>query len=122
MKNILVVEDDIDLAEMVKMRLSHSNYKISLAVDGKEALNKISQERFDLIILDIMLPEMNGYEVCKKLKANVKYKDIPVLMFTAKGEKGSQDEAFRSGADAYIVKPYEPNVLLYKIKSLLAKE
>ena len=118
-KHILVVEDETELAELVRERLEHNNYRISVAENGEKAIDMIGRETFDLIILDIILPVVDGYEVCRRIKLHPTHAGVPVLMFTAKGEEASQDKAFAAGADAYIVKPYEADILLYKIKHLL---
>lgn len=121
-KKILLVEDEADLVELVKNRLHTNNYEVTIAQDGQEALDIIEKDNFDLIILDIMLPKINGFEVCKSLKENPAHKNIPVIMFTARADQESQDKSFDLGADAYIIKPFEPTVLLYKIKNLLEKK
>jgi len=120
-KRILVVEDEAELCEMVKDWLERNNYNISVAADGEKALNKVYEENIDLIILDITLPGIDGYEVMQTLKSNPRYSGIPVLMFTADGSGVSQDKAFEAGANDYLVKPYEADILLYKVKTLLER-
>ena len=120
-KHILIVEDEADLRELVRQRLEWSNYVVSAAADGEEGLKKIYEENIDLIILDIMLPGVDGYEVMRTLKRNPRYSRIPILAFTAKGSKDSQEKILEAGADDYLVKPYEGNILLYKVKTLLER-
>lgn len=118
-KKILIVDDESQLVDMVKMRLEASDYEVITAYDGKEGLDKARGERPDLIILDLMLPKMNGYEVCQLLKFDQKYKDIPIILFTARTQEGDKKTGFEVGADAYITKPFESQVLLGKIRELL---
>ncbi len=120
-KHILLVEDEDALRKMVKYRLEGYNYSVSAAATGEEGLNKVYEGKVDLIILDIMLPGLDGYEVCRRLKSNLRYSEIPILMFTAKGSGDSQEKAFEAGADDYLVKPYEGDILLYKVKTLLER-
>ena len=120
-KHILVVEDEAALREMVKRRLEWNNYDVSATASGEDGLKKVYEGNVDLIILDIILPRTDGYEVCRALKSNPCYSGIPVLMFTAKGSGASQEKAFEAGADGYLVKPYEADILLYKVKTLLER-
>jgi len=120
-KHILVVEDEAALRKMVKRRLEGNNYDVSAVASGEDGLNKIYEGNIDLIILDIMLPGADGYEVARTLKSNPRYSGIPILMFTAKGSGDSQEKAFEAGADDYLVKPYEGDILLYKVKTLLER-
>jgi len=118
-KRILVVDDEAQLLEMVKMRLEANGYEVITADDGQEGFEKAKNERPDLIILDLMLPKMDGYKVCRLLKFDEKYKAIPIIMFTAKGEESAKQIGEEVGANAYITKPFEPQALLEKIKELL---
>ncbi|MCK4948178.1 MAG: response regulator [Candidatus Aureabacteria bacterium] len=119
MKKILFVDDEPQLVEMVKIRLEANNYEVILASDGEQALEKARGEKPDLIILDIMLPKMDGYKVCRMLKFDDKYSSIPVIMLTARSQKSEKSMGEEVGADAYIIKPFEPQMLLGKIKELL---
>ncbi len=121
-KKILLVDDEEDLVAMVKMRLEASGYEVVTAYDGQEALDKARDINPDLIILDIMLPKMDGYKVCRMLKFDEKYKKIPIIMFTARVQESDRLTGQQVGADAYITKPFEPAALLDKIQELLAKE
>ncbi len=120
-KRLLLVEDEMDLAEMVKMRLEDNSYDVLTAYDGQEALDKARKEKPDLIILDLMLPKIDGYKVCRMLKFDEKYKAIPIIMFTARAQEADKKLAEEVGADAYITKPFEPQALLDKIKELLMR-
>src|SRR3989338_4794951 len=121
-KIILLVDDEVQLVEVVKMRLEANNYEVILAYDGQEALDKARKAKPDLIILDLMLPKMDGYKVCRMLKFDEKYKNIPIIMFTARAQDSDEKLGYEVGADAYIVKPFEPEMLLDKIAELLSKE
>lgn len=118
-KRILVVDDEPQLVEVVKMRLEANGYQIITAYDGQEALEKARKERPDLIILDLMLPKVDGYKVCRMLKFDEKYKNIPVILFSARAQDSDQKLGLEVGADAYIIKPFEPVALLAKIKELI---
>lgn len=118
-KKILVVEDETDLVEMIKMRLEANDYEVIAAYDGQEALDKARKEKPDLIILDLMLPKMDGYKVCRLLKFDEKYKKIPIILFTARAQESDKKIGEEVGADAYITKPFEPQTFLSKIKELL---
>lgn len=120
-KRILVVEDETQLVDLMKMRLEANNYEVITAYDGQEALEKTRREKPDLIILDLMLPKMDGYKVCGLLKKDTRYAKIPIVMFTARAQEGDIKLGEELGADAYITKPFEPQVLLSKIKELLEK-
>ena len=118
-KRILVVDDEKDMVYAVKLQLEANAYDVLTAQDGQEALDKAHREKPDLIILDVMLPKVDGYKVCRMLKFDKKYKKIPILMFTARVTKNDEKIGFEVGADAYITKPFEPPMLLAKIKELL---
>jgi DNA-binding response OmpR family regulator len=118
-KRILVVEDEKDLVEILSVRLEASGYKVIAAYDGQEGLDKAKKEKPDLIILDLMLPKVDGYKVCRLLKFDEKYKKIPIIMFTARAQESDRKLGEEVGADGYITKPFEPKALLDKIAELL---
>lgn len=118
-KKILLVDDEVDLVETVKYRLEKSGYEVIPAYDGQEALDKARREKPDLIILDLMLPKIDGYKICRMLKFDTKYKHIPIILFTARAQESDEKLGYETGADFYIKKPYEPQILLSKIKELL---
>ena len=118
-KKILVVDDEPDIVNMLKMRLEASGYEVIIAGDGNTAYNKAKSDSPDLIILDLMLPNMDGYQVCGLLKKDTRYAKIPIIIFTARAQKSDQDLGLEVGANAYITKPFEAKELLEKIKSLL---
>lgn len=121
-KRILVVDDEQDIVELVGMRLSSHDFEVLTANDGQEGLNIARREKPDLVILDIMLPKIDGYKVCRMLKFDEKYKTIPILMFTARAQHTDEKMAMDCGADAYMTKPYDPEKLLAKIKELIGNK
>lgn len=118
-KKILVVEDETDIAEGIKARLALDNYDVVFAVDGKMAVEKARSEKPDLIILDVMIPLINGYDVCKILKDSKETKGIPILILTALPHVEDAEKAFSAGADDFLNKPYSNDRLMQKIAKLL---
>jgi DNA-binding response OmpR family regulator len=118
-KRILVIEDEEAMVDLVKMRLEANGYEVITAYDGQEGLDKARKLEPDLIILDLMLPKMDGYKVCGLLKADTRYSKTPVIMFTAKVQEDDVKLGKEVGADAYITKPFEPQTLLGEIEALL---
>lgn len=118
-KKILVVDDERDLIETVTFRLQAFGYEVISAYDGQEGLDKARKEKPDLIILDLMLPKMDGYKTCRLLKSDGRYNKIPIILFTARAQESDKKMGVEVGADAYITKPFEPQVLLEKIEELL---
>ena len=119
MSKILVIDDETQLIEMVQMRLEAAGYEVITASDGQEGLDKAKSVEPDLILCDVMMPKMDGYKVCGLLKNDSRYSKIPLILFTARAQQDDQDVGDEVGADAYITKPFEPPVLLAKIKELL---
>jgi len=118
-KKILVVDDEQDMLFAVRLQLEAHSYEVITASDGQEGLTKAREEFPDLIILDLMLPKLDGYRVCRMLKFDEKYKKIPIIMFTACNQEEDQKLGFEVGADDYQMKPFEPKILLEKISNLL---
>ena len=119
-KTILVIEDDVDINEMIKMRLQDDGYDVISAFDGHEGMEKLKIHNPDLIILDIILPKINGFELCKKIKGNDSWNPIPIILMTA--TSGLENVAKKENdvpADACIAKPFEYDELLKTIKYLL---
>lgn len=120
-ESILVVEDDKDIAELIAYNLKSAGFQVSIALDGKSSLRLIKEKSPDLIILDLMLPDMDGIDVCKYLRSNEPSKNIPVVMVTAKEEEIDRVLGFELGADDYIVKPFSPRELVLRIKAILRR-
>ncbi len=118
-KKILLVDDEQDMIYAVKMQLEASHFAVLTARDGQEGLDKARKEKPDLIILDLMLPKIDGYKVCRMLKFDEKYKDIPVIIYTARAQEADEKLGYEVGADAYMKKPFDPKKLLAKIRELL---
>ena len=117
---ILLVDDEPDLLQVVSKRLKAAGYEVVTALDGQLALEQIHQARPDLIILDLMLPKIDGYKVCRLLKFDQRYKEIPILIFTARAQATDIQLAMECGADAYLTKPFEAQALLGKLQELLS--
>jgi DNA-binding response OmpR family regulator len=118
---ILVVEDEPDMLKAIQLRLESIGFRVETALDGLEGLRKAREIRPNLIILDLMLPKMDGYRVCRMLKFDDKYRDIPIIMLTAKSTEQDKALGFDVGADSYITKPFRSKDLLEDIKNLLTK-
>ena len=116
---ILLVDDEPDLVQMVSVRLAASGYDVVPAYDGQQALDQVKQVKPDLIILDLMLPKLDGYKVCRLLKFDERTQSIPILIFTARAQVEDVTLATECGADAYLTKPFEAKALLGKIQDLL---
>jgi len=119
MSTVLVVEDSVTQREMITDLLKGSGLNVTIATDGVEALEHIQGHRPDLVVLDIVMPRMNGYEVCRRLKADPKTQDVPVVMCSSKGEEFDRYWGMKQGADAYIAKPFQPTELVGTVKQLL---
>ncbi len=119
-KKVLIVDDEPHIVELVRVCLEDTDYEIVEAYDGQEALDVAQREKPDLILLDIMLPKMDGYEVCRKLKSSDDTKDIPVVMLTAKGQEVDKVKGFQAGADSYMTKPFSPLRLLTELEEKLS--
>ena len=120
-QNILVVDDEEDLLELVQYNLSREGYLVSGVTTGEEAITRAQQELPDLMILDLMLPSVDGLEVCRQLKADERTQDMPILMLTAKTEEADVVTGLELGADDYMTKPFSPRVLLARVKAVLRR-
>ena len=115
---VLVVDDDHNIAELIRLYLEKEMYEVRIAYDGKKALNVFYEWTPDLVILDLMIPQMDGYEVCKQIR---KTGSIPIIMLTARGEVIDKVLGLELGADDYIVKPFDPKELLARVKAVLRR-
>jgi len=118
---ILVVDDEEDILELVRFHLERDGYTVALAATGEEALKKARHGRFDLIVLDLMLPGMDGFETAKLLKADPRTSSVAILMLTARGEDADIVAGLEIGADDYVSKPFSPRVLSARVKSVLRR-
>ena len=111
-KRILVVDDNAQLVDLLRIRLEHSGFEVLTAFDGREGLEKARNDTPDLIILDVMLPKMNGYKVCRLLKFDQKYKHIPIVMLSSRAKESDAAVGIQTGANEYVFKPYDQKKLI----------
>ncbi len=121
MTKALLVEDDHDICELVRIVLRSESFEVDIVHDGKSGLHKAMEFHYDVIILDLMLPELSGWEICKKLRENPDTRSIPIIMLTAKGEEKDKVHGLELGADDYVAKPFSPREFLARIKALLRR-
>ncbi len=120
-KRILLIEDEEDIAALIKLQAEVSGYKLHVEVDGINGYRAIEREKPDLVILDIMLPGQNGFDVCRKMKSNPELRNIPVIILTAKAEELDMVLGLELGADDYVSKPFSPKVLFSRIKAVMRR-
>ncbi|MEK7347973.1 MAG: response regulator [Candidatus Eisenbacteria bacterium] len=118
---ILVVDDEIYIVHILDFSLGMEGYEVLTALDGEQALERLKNDKPDLIVLDIMMPKVDGYEVCRAIKANPETQHIPVILLSAKGRNVDQKMGFDVGADDYITKPFSPRKLVERINALLGQ-
>ena len=121
-EHILVIEDEADILELIRFNLSREGYKVTTAVSGEMGLRLARSEAPALVLLDLMLPEIDGLEVCKTLKSEAKTQHIPVIMLTAKGEESDIVTGLEVGAEDYIIKPFSPKVLIARVRAVLRRK
>lgn len=117
-KKILVVDDERHIVRLVEVNLTRAGYDVVSAYDGVEALEKVAEDIPDMIVLDVMMPRMDGFEVLKNLQADPKYKDIPVIMLTAKAQDADIFKGWQSGVSSYLTKPFNPKELLVFVQRI----
>ena len=120
-KRILVVDDEPEIAFLIKRRLIKNGYEVFMAHDGASALSLVKKERPDVIILDIMMPEPDGLQVCRTLKQDPQYRSVPIILLSARDQQKDKDAGQQAGADMYITKPFEPDDLMRNVKALLGE-
>lgn len=118
MKNILIVDDDAHILKLIEIHLTEKGFKVLQAKDGMEALGILTKQRCHLAVVDVMMPYLNGYELTKEIR---KQYDIPVILLTAKNQIEDKEQGFHSGTDDYLVKPFEPKELIFRIQALLRR-
>lgn len=119
--HVLIVEDDQHISKLVKYNFEKAGFSCTVSITGEEALHILDKESVDLIILDIMLPKMDGFETCRLMKQDAKAAAIPVIILTAKGEEVDRVVGLELGADDYIVKPFSPRELILRAKAILRR-
>ena len=120
-ETILIVEDDKNISKLIKYNLEKEGFRCLVSFDGEDAMQTLDKIPTDLIILDIMLPGIDGLEVCRRVKQDKKLSNIPIIMLTAKGEEVDKVVGFELGADDYVVKPFSPRELILRIKAILKR-
>lgn len=119
MAKILIAEDEPDIRDLIAFTLRFAGHEVVAVANGLEALSSITQEMPDLVLLDVRMPQMTGYEACRKIKADPVTKDIPVIFLSAKGQDSEIREGFEAGAYEYLLKPFGPDELAKRIRELL---
>jgi DNA-binding response OmpR family regulator len=122
MQKILIAEDECELRELISFTLEKSGYQVVEAADGAEAFHLARRDPPDLVLLDVRMPRMTGYDTCAAMRADKKLKDIPVIFLSAKGQDSEIQMGLQAGAQEYLVKPFSPELLVKRIKVLLARE
>jgi len=120
-KKILIVEDEPDIAQLVKLYLEKDEFRPTIAKTGSEGLKLVKADRPDMVILDLMLPEMDGLEICKKIRTSLDTALLPIMMLTAKAEESDTIIGLELGADDYVTKPFSPKVLVARVKALFRR-
>ena len=121
MSKILIAEDERDIRDLVAFTLRFAGYEVFAAPNGEEAVELASKVSPDLILMDVRMPRMTGYEACKVMKANPDLKDIPVVFLTARGQETEIQQGLEAGAEEYLLKPFAPDQLTARVKAILAK-
>jgi two-component system alkaline phosphatase synthesis response regulator PhoP len=121
-ETILVVDDEEDILELIRYNLAREGYQVICAISGEKALEKAKNENLDLIVLDLMLPGIDGLEVARRLKQQEKTSHIPIIMLTAKGEEADIVAGLELGADDYVTKPFSPRILMARVKAVLRRQ
>jgi CheY-like chemotaxis protein len=121
MARILIAEDEPDIRELVSFTLRFAGHEVTSTANGEEALQQASQVSPDLIIMDVRMPKMTGYDACRAMKADITLKDIPVIFLSAKGQDSEIQAGMEAGAEEYLLKPFAPDQLVERVKSILAK-
>jgi len=120
-EHILIIEDETDIQELIKFNLEKEGYRVTSTLTGEEGISQAKASHPDLVLLDLMLPGIDGFEVCRRLKSDDETKKIPIVMLTAKGEESDIVSGLELGADDYITKPFKPRILIARIRSILRR-
>lgn len=120
-KKILIVEDEKEIAELIAYSLRKENFVVDIALDGEEALKRLRQDSYELVVLDLMLPKVHGLEICKIIRNNPKFQNTGIVIVTVKGEEFDKIIGLEMGADDYITKPFSPGELVARIKAVLRR-
>ncbi|MDP3235333.1 MAG: response regulator [Myxococcales bacterium] len=121
MSTILIVDDEADLASLVEFNLKQAGLDTAVALTGEQALQLATRVKPDLVLLDLMLPDISGRDVCRRLRANPQTREVPIVMLTARGEEADRVQGFEVGADDYVTKPFSPRELVLRVKAILRR-
>ncbi|ACB84803.1 response regulator transcription factor [Natranaerobius thermophilus] len=121
-QQVLIVDDDKDLCNMVKLTLEHEGFSVDMAYDGKTGYEYVEKYNYNTVILDIMLPEMDGWEVCHKIRNSINNSKVPIIMLTAKVEEDDKIMGLKLGADDYVIKPFSPRELVARVRALIRRD
>jgi len=120
-KKVLIVDDEANIVISIEFLMKQAGYNIEIANDGEEALEKAESYRPDLILLDVMMPKINGFEVCRRIRSNPDWKDMKIVMLTAKGREVEVTKGLALGADSYVIKPFSTKELMAEVKFILGE-
>lgn len=120
--NVLVVDDEPNILLSLQFLLKQKGYEVRTAINGEEALKALAEKVPDLVLLDVMMPKPDGYEVCQKIRATPAWKNIPVVMLTAKGREVEREKGLAMGADDYVIKPFATQELVAKVQAILERK
>jgi len=118
MARILIVDDEMNIRDIIKKYALFEGYDVAEAADGMEAVEKCRKEQFDLIIMDVMMPELDGFSACREIR---KFSDVPIIMLSARGEEYDRINGFEGGADDYVVKPFSPKELMLRVDAVMKR-
>ncbi|HTP00804.1 MAG TPA: response regulator [Anaerolineales bacterium] len=121
MAKILIAEDEPDIRELVAFMLRFAGYEVLAASNGEEAVQTANRDRPDLILMDVRMPKMTGYDACRIMKATPELRDVPVVFLSAKGQESEIQSGLEAGAEEYLLKPFSPDELTNRVRSILAK-
>ncbi len=121
MAKILIAEDERDIRDLIAFTLRFAGYEVVTAANGEEAVELAPKENPDLILMDVRMPRMTGYDACRILKANPEMKDLPIVFLSAKGQESEIQTGLEAGAEEYLLKPFAPDQLTERVKAILAK-
>src|SRR5512135_106718 len=120
-KRILIIEDEKEIQDLLQMYLKREGFEVQIAKDGEAGLRKASQDKFDLLLLDLMLPHADGLEICRALRSQPQTASLPIIMITAKAEESDRIVGLEIGADDYITKPFSPREVVARVKALFRR-
>ena len=120
-KKILIVDDEVNIVISIEFLMKQAGYDIEIANDGEEALEKVESFQPDLILLDVMMPKINGFEVCRRIRGNPDWKEMKIVMLTAKGREVEVTKGLALGADSYVIKPFSTKELMAEVKFILGE-